>query len=288
MKRNDAQESHRTGAGNRHTRARKMREFYETSAAYFEMLSETSSTAQAQSLDLYVTIMKKYSRDGQRVLDVGCGRGVTTASLAREDGFVIGADLSLNLLRGRPKDKPGAIWVVASADRLPFLDGTFSVIGMNSVLEHVVDVPAVLEELVRVTETGGKLLIISPNLLTPLRPVKAILGLDQVSMRFYGSRWRALFSVFVNIYRLGQRRISPWASFIYREPDLTHFEGPDDDATWYCNSVDLIRWFRKRGMKARRVPLPGSGRSGLSKLKSQLGFVLPDLDKGFCVVVERQ
>jgi 2-polyprenyl-3-methyl-5-hydroxy-6-metoxy-1,4-benzoquinol methylase len=267
--------------------ARQMREFYETSGAYFEMLSETSSTTQAQSLDLYVSVMKRYCGDGERVLDVGCGRGTTTSRLASEKNQVIGIDLSWNLLQGRSVAESEASWVIASADQLPFRDGTFSVIGMNSVLEHVVDVPAVLEELVRVIRTDGKLLIISPNLFTPLRPIKAVFGLDQVSASFYGSRWKALFSILTNIYRLAQRRLSPWSTFIYRDPDLARFEGPDDDATWYCNSMDIIRWFRRRGMKARRVPLPASGRSGLSRLKGWVGFFLPDLDKGFCVVAER-
>lgn len=265
----------------------RMRNFYEMSEAYFEMLSETSSEAREDELELYTRIMTLYSNEEEKILDLGCGRGTTTGKLAVGDRFIIGVDLSLKLLQARDRALHGVGWVVATADRLPFREKTFSVVGMNSVLEHVTDVPAVLEELTRVIVPGGKAVIVSPNLLTPVRPIKALLGLDRVSIRFYGNRRKAFFSIFGNIFRILLKRLSLGSRFLYREPDLEHFEGPDDDATWYCNSLDILRWFRRMGIMARRVPLPLDQPGIVSRLKNRLSFLLPDLDKGFCIVVEK-
>ena len=98
-----------------------------------------------------------------RVLDAGCGTGGTTAWLGRY-GSVIGIDphpdaLLATSARGIPV-------VRASADALPFRDGSFDLVTSFDVIYHdrVQSPQASLREMRRVTRAGGRLLLRVPAL----------------------------------------------------------------------------------------------------------------------------
>lgn len=106
----------------------------------------------------------------RRVLDVGAGLGHWTRTVARllapgaevvgvdrEDAWVDGAraagdvdGVTLTYLRG-------------DAGALPFADGSFDVVTCQTVLIHVGDPRAVVQEMVRVLRPGGRLLLAEPN-----------------------------------------------------------------------------------------------------------------------------
>ncbi|SHH20799.1 demethylmenaquinone methyltransferase [Jatrophihabitans endophyticus] len=100
--------------------------------------------------------------DGQRVLDLAAGTGVSTVELARGGARAIACDFSLGMLRaGRARgDRRDRVpFVAGDATRLPFGDDAFDAAVISFGLRNVVDVPAALRELARVVRPGGRLVI---------------------------------------------------------------------------------------------------------------------------------
>jgi GT2 family glycosyltransferase/ubiquinone/menaquinone biosynthesis C-methylase UbiE len=107
----------------------------------------------------YLAARRVVSTVGGTILEVGSGNGGLTTYLDRP---VVGLDRSFV---ATSDVRPGRIThVQGDAARLPFGDGAFSVVLSIDMLEHVTasDRPAVLREMVRVTRSGGVLLIAAP------------------------------------------------------------------------------------------------------------------------------
>ncbi len=95
----------------------------------------------------------------RRILDVGCGAGFLSNDLARRGHAVTGCDLSGgNLEVARERDPTGsACYVRADATSLPFSAGTFDVVCVMDLLEHVERPVDVIAEAARVMAPGGVL-----------------------------------------------------------------------------------------------------------------------------------
>jgi len=107
-------------------------------------------------------------RSGQHVLDVGCGTGVVARDLVErvgERGKVVGIDPSERLievavrrmeeggLRGRIEFR------AADGAALPFPDGSFDLVVASAVFGHIPNGLQVLVEMVRVTRSGGTVVV---------------------------------------------------------------------------------------------------------------------------------
>ena len=117
---------------------------------------------------------------GQRILDLGCGKGRFATPLAALGAQVVGIDLSQAML-AHATEIPRAR---ASARCLPFPDACFDAVFAVEVLEHVGDVRLTLGEARRVLRPGGRLAIIDKNLLAidarrPWLPAAAIKWVDE-------------------------------------------------------------------------------------------------------------
>jgi ubiquinone/menaquinone biosynthesis C-methylase UbiE len=99
---------------------------------------------------------------GERVLDLGCGLGDFTAALAAHGAWPIGCDVAQEPLR-RARQRYGELQFTRSGATLPFADGSFDVVWMGEVLEHVQDGLGLLAEVGRVLRPGGRLLISTPD-----------------------------------------------------------------------------------------------------------------------------
>jgi len=105
----------------------------------------------------------------QRILEVACGRGGFVCELARRGAHVIGCDFSFSALCvGREKVRPletGATpgFVQGDAQALPFCDESFDMVVSCETIEHVPDVLGALREMWRVSRTGGRLFLTTPN-----------------------------------------------------------------------------------------------------------------------------
>ena len=101
------------------------------------------------------------------VLDLGCGTGHSYRELAPR--VSVGVDVEPSVLVGQQRETR-----VADMRRLPFSDDHFaSVLSVQS-LEHVPDPESVLAEVVRVLQSGGRAVFVTPNRLTFGRPDEVI------------------------------------------------------------------------------------------------------------------
>jgi ubiquinone/menaquinone biosynthesis C-methylase UbiE len=109
----------------------------------------------------------------RRVLDLGCGPGMSVFSLAAElgpDVEVCGLDFSPGMIRRARHHQrvhyaelSNVHFAVADATRLPFADASFDLATGHSFLYLVGDQDAVLREIRRVLTPGGSLALMEPN-----------------------------------------------------------------------------------------------------------------------------
>lgn len=104
---------------------------------------------------------------GGIALDVGCGPGSVTASLARAvgpDGLTLGVDISAPMLARavRAESGPQIAFLRADAQRLPLRDATVDAVVCIAVLQLVPDPVAALAEMARVLKPGGRLAAVVP------------------------------------------------------------------------------------------------------------------------------
>jgi SAM-dependent methyltransferase len=99
-----------------------------------------------------------------RVLEVGCGTGVLTRTLARWEGVgsVVGVDVAPSLLeraRDLARDLGNVTFEQADARSLPFGDEAFGVVIFDSTLSHVPTPERAVEEAFRVLSPSGCLAV---------------------------------------------------------------------------------------------------------------------------------
>lgn len=95
-----------------------------------------------------------------RVLDVGCGNGWATRLMAEKarDGRVAGIDIAdemIRLARETSVSLSNVEFRVASAEKLPFLDGEFTHAFSMESLYYYADIRGALREINRVLALGG-------------------------------------------------------------------------------------------------------------------------------------
>jgi len=96
-------------------------------------------------------------REGQRVLDVGCGPGALTAELSRRIGpdAVTAIDPAEAYVEAARARHPSVRVMVASAEDLPFDNGAFDASLAQLVVHFMPDPVVGLREMARVTRAGG-------------------------------------------------------------------------------------------------------------------------------------
>ncbi len=141
---------------------------------------------------------------GQRVLDIGCGLGADVLALAdavAPGGEVVGLDASRTMIdeaRARARARasgPPVSFVQGDAHRLDLPDGSFDRCRADKTFQHLPDPRRALAEMIRVTQPGGRILIVEPD---------------------HESR------IFDSPYPAVSRRFFDWRNATLRQPGIAH------------------------------------------------------------------
>lgn len=235
-----------------------LKQFYKTSRAYSEHLAMEGETY----FKRYLALIDRYAPGTGTVLDAGCGTGLSTRLLARKGRRAFGVDLSpffLSQGNQTPAERNAPAPLTAGDIlSLPFRDGVFDLVASYLVFEFVPDPAKGLEEMSRVLKKGGILLIITPNLLSPIWPLGDFFRMlaGGPSRPVWCETPLGAFSTFWRNLTLSLRkRFQTEPEFLYREPDLSckKVVGRDSDSVYLISPTDLERFLRKRGFRILRT-----------------------------------
>jgi ubiquinone/menaquinone biosynthesis C-methylase UbiE len=138
------------------------------SAEEVEVYASTAAQCYLDALDnTLVDHVARLGMDSGRLLDIGCGPGNIALKIARRlpRMQVVGVDFSLNMIRAaraaaaaQQLSRP-PVFFAGDANRLSFSDQSFDFVLSNSVLHHLHDPLAMLNEMARVVKPGGIVLL---------------------------------------------------------------------------------------------------------------------------------
>ena len=122
---------------------------------------------------------------GARVLDVGCGGGILSESMARSGARVLGIDLSQAVLdvaelHALESKIPVEYKAIAAEDLAVAQPATFDLVTCMEMLEHVPDPAAVLQALARLVRPGGDIMVSTLNR-NPTAFAVAIIGAEYIA-----------------------------------------------------------------------------------------------------------
>ena len=106
---------------------------------------------------------------GDLIVDAGCGTGLFTLDTLASGAHVAGLDLSLPMVRKAAARLFSLPFnpLVGDMFALPFKDGTFDKAVSVTALEFIEDASSAVEELFRVTKSGGDIVVATLNSLSP-------------------------------------------------------------------------------------------------------------------------
>lgn len=103
--------------------------------------------------------------EADEVLDVACGPGVVASALAGIAQHVIGIDITPAMLEHarnlqRERRLHNLVWCLGDVARLPFSDGTFSLVVSRYAVHHFEQPKDVVREMARVCRANGRVMLI--------------------------------------------------------------------------------------------------------------------------------
>lgn len=115
-----------------------------------------------------VTMLTNHVQPGQKILELGCGTGYFTRSLAETGAQITAIDISPDLLEVAQRECPreNVTFEIQNAYALTYPDAVFDSVVGSSVLHHL-EIEAALTEIYRVLRPGGSIRFTEPNMLNP-------------------------------------------------------------------------------------------------------------------------
>lgn len=130
---------------------------------------EYSAGADPEYEEQILPLVARHLRRARRVLDVGCGEGQVARRIARLGAEVVGLDPTSSQVSTARDRAGGPRYARARGEALPCRSGAFDAVVLCLALEHVDAFEAVICEVARVLEPGGRfvLLLCHPLLQAP-------------------------------------------------------------------------------------------------------------------------
>ncbi len=123
-----------------------------------------ASAVHATGPDLDTIVRFADPRSDEVALDLGCGVGHALARIATKVRLAVGADATSGMLDGARtllarEGITNALLVITTAERLPFLDGSFDVVVSRLAAHHFFDPGAAFREVHRILRPGGRFVL---------------------------------------------------------------------------------------------------------------------------------
>lgn len=193
-----------------------------------------------------------------KLLEIGCGSGWSTLMFKNAGLNVTGMDLHSGPLEAAAFDS-SLNYLQGDSQKIPFPDSQFDAVSMHDVLEHVPNPALALEECFRVIKSGGRLIIVGPNLLSFLTNFyfSVIVTVQKIRIgRFFERRTpltpshpggNTVYEVWFNtlhhlFYGVKKVLFETKPRMLMREPDSNPPFFADNDACYYLNPMDLKNW----------------------------------------------
>ena len=108
-------------------------------------------------------------KQGEKILDVGCGTGIFTIDFLIKGANIVGLDNSMPMLNFALKKGKDYFFsaVLGDMECLPFKDDSFDKTVSITALEFIPDAKNAINELFRVTRPGGCVVVATLNILSP-------------------------------------------------------------------------------------------------------------------------
>lgn len=119
---------------------------------------------------------KTHIAENSCVLDAACGDGTLGKQLQDKQCQVYGIDISDLAIDKAKKVGIEAQTCDISSDTFPFEDNTFDYVTLLCCLEHIIDPIHALQETLRVTKSGGKIIITLPNAVNIKNRIEFLFG----------------------------------------------------------------------------------------------------------------
>jgi ubiquinone/menaquinone biosynthesis C-methylase UbiE len=155
------------------TEPRNLESFYDSLSRDMEWAPAAlhPHAASTNAYDDVARLLERVPRGG-KALEIGCGMGKFSATIAEHFDELVGIDISsvgVEIAKKKqtenfPELDKKVSYLTANADEsFPFKDAEFDVVIMIAVLEHVIDVFHVMDEIKRVSKSGATLILTVPN-----------------------------------------------------------------------------------------------------------------------------
>jgi SAM-dependent methyltransferase len=103
---------------------------------------------------------------GSLCLEVGSGTGDDALAVARSTGATVVATDAAAGMAAEARRRGQVLSLAADVSRLPFASGGFDACWADRVLQHVAEPERAVEELIRVTRPGGRVVVVDPDYTT--------------------------------------------------------------------------------------------------------------------------
>lgn len=123
------------------------------------------------------------------LLDIGCGKGLLLRNAEIRNLTTCGVDVSMNALKLAKTNTIATTFAADSGENLCFKDRIFDYVCCLGSLEHFIDIPEAISEMVRVAKSQAKFCLVLPNTshyrldATSTWGIKKIVGTKQQEMQ---------------------------------------------------------------------------------------------------------
>ncbi|QPK63420.1 class I SAM-dependent methyltransferase [Methylomonas sp. LL1] len=132
-------------------------DFYDQ--VYYQKISQSDNPNRH-----YWSLAKKIGiKPGEKLLDIACGTGSWLKTASDFGANIHGIDISGRAIEICQKKFPNNSIKEGIAENLPFPDAYFDIVTCLGALEHFLDQPKAIREMIRVAKPNARFLILVPN-----------------------------------------------------------------------------------------------------------------------------